>query len=205
MKLKDNGNGIAVWISARETDDWATRPGHSWPCSELRGKRVFAEFDRNGLADLAVNGKDWDGDATEFNALVADHVGERARAYPSLSSYSAATMAEELCRIERAQRLHATRCCSGADGGYVRRTWETNCDGVPNCENTRHDPEAEERAAARIDKRIADWLRRLRLRCLLELRGGNAGDATVSIELQHDPRGRVLLIRLPGEAEPSTV
>lgn len=43
-----------------------------------------------------------------------------ARAYPSLSAYSSATLAEQLCAIERMQRRHAERCCSGEDGGYTK-------------------------------------------------------------------------------------
>lgn len=77
MKLKDHGDGFCIWINARESYEWAHRTGAAWPCSTLSGHRVFAAFDRNGLVDLTVDGKDssdrWDGH--EFNALVADMAG----------------------------------------------------------------------------------------------------------------------------------
>ena len=72
-----------------------------------------------------------------------------AKAYPSLSAYSAATLAEELCHIERAQRRHAERCCSGEVGGYVKRgdrmRWE-------------HDPDAERKAGERIERKVRTWM-----------------------------------------------
>ncbi len=112
------------------------------------------------------------------------------RAYPSLSAYSAASLATELCAIERAQRRHAERCCSGADGGYVRRA-------EPG-ENVRctlvHDPDAEERAGKRIEARTHRWRDRVQ-----ELTRQVA--KTAAIELQGDPRGPVLLVRFPGETE----
>lgn len=77
MRIKDNGNGFAIWLSARDTYDWAHRPGKAWPCSQLSGYAVFAEFDRNGLLDFGVkyDGRPvhgFDVDANEFNAMVAD-------------------------------------------------------------------------------------------------------------------------------------
>jgi hypothetical protein len=76
MKLKGNNSGFTIWISARETSDWATRPGASWPCSTLAGKRIRADYDTNGLLDLAINGRDaGDIDSHEFNALISDFSG----------------------------------------------------------------------------------------------------------------------------------
>lgn len=118
-----------------------------------------------------------------------------ARAYPSLSAYSAATLAEELCAIERAQRRHAERCCSGEDGGYVRRVLHPLT--PPTVE---HDPGAEERAGKRIDRRCSRWLARLGDLC--GCNEGLADDPTSDmIDLEGDPRGAVLKVRLPGEAE----
>lgn len=81
MRLQDNGDSFAIWVSARETQDWATRPGDAWPCSTLAGKRLYAAFDTNGLFDLTVNGRDSvDIDSHEFNALVSDFAAERLNA-----------------------------------------------------------------------------------------------------------------------------
>jgi len=78
MRLKDNGDSLTLWISADETYWWARRPGNAWPCSELSGKRLCASYDRNGLCDLTVNGRDgFDGDVHELNTIVADHLAER--------------------------------------------------------------------------------------------------------------------------------
>lgn len=116
-----------------------------------------------------------------------------ARAYPSLSAYSSATLAEELCAIERAQRRHAERCCSGEDGGYVRL--RNPQFGMVSRE---HDPDAEARAEKRIQHRRNEWLHRLQERTSSPLPMGMCG---VSITLQDDPRGPVLLLQLPGEGE----
>ncbi len=74
MRILDNGNSVVLWASARDTDEWATRPGAAWPCSTLRGKRFVAAFDSNGLYDLSVNGRDAsdDIDGHEFSAICAD-------------------------------------------------------------------------------------------------------------------------------------
>jgi len=78
MRIKDNGNSIAVWLSARDTYDWAHKAGAVWPCSGLSDKRIFAAFDTNGLYELTVNGR-WDHtiDSAEFNAVMADHIGTK--------------------------------------------------------------------------------------------------------------------------------
>ena len=139
-----------------------------------------------------------------------------ARAYPSLSAYSAASLAHELHAIERAQHRHAERCCSGEDGGYVK------CKPLPH--NMRmgslmdHDPEEEARAGERIEKRAGRWLSRLfDLSMIREgtvdkrtlrfaarmptgaIHNGEPVDdvAVCAIDLQDDPRGRVLLLQLP--------
>jgi hypothetical protein len=58
FKLTDSGDAIKVQISAANTHAWAM--GHfdtgSWPCSELAGRRLMAEFDTNGLLDYTING-----------------------------------------------------------------------------------------------------------------------------------------------------
>jgi hypothetical protein len=115
------------------------------------------------------------------------------RAYPSLSAYSAASLATELCAIERAQQRHAERCCNGADGGYTRRVTSMLGSKLATVE---HDPDAEQRAGALVWHKVGNWLRRCG-----ELSGTHPNSST--IRLQDDPRGRVLLLQLPGEAEPA--
>lgn len=128
-----------------------------------------------------------------------------ARAYPSLSAYSAATLAEELCRIERAQHRHAERCCSGADGGYTQTIWRTDDEGR-NVATQIHDPDAEARAGVRIYERFRKWKQRLAgLGGIAKREGLEAQPLETltgsSVELTLDPRGAVLKVRLPGEAE----
>jgi len=71
MRTQIHENSVAVWLSASETYDW----GASWPCSGFRGKRLFAAFDRNGLEDYTVDGREGvDVDADGFSACIADHL-----------------------------------------------------------------------------------------------------------------------------------
>ena len=78
MRIKIYDNGVQLWASANDTYDWARKPGAHWPCSMLANKRVFAEFDCNGLLDYAINGKYCDDfDVHEFNAMCADMIGEK--------------------------------------------------------------------------------------------------------------------------------
>lgn len=135
------------------------------------------------------------------------------RAWPSLSPYSCASLADELCAIERAQRRHVERCCSGADGGYVRRVNVAWLGGT----KLEHAPEAEHRAGKRIVSALTRWKSEVSHRVLpdgVDAPDGSpareamiriASDLSTRIELHDDPRGRVLLLRLPGEQEASTV
>jgi len=78
MRLKVNPQGFNLWLSARDTEAWATRPRKRWPCSQLRGKRLFVGYDSCGLVDLTINGNhSVDCDTTELNAIVVDHVSGR--------------------------------------------------------------------------------------------------------------------------------
>jgi hypothetical protein len=74
MKTLDHGNSVAIWLSARDTQEWARRPGDAWPCSALAGRRVFASFDSNGLNDLSIDGGrgEQDIDGNELSAICAD-------------------------------------------------------------------------------------------------------------------------------------
>lgn len=93
MRFKQNEYGSILWLSADDTYQWASgetprgfKCEHqgSWPCSQLRGKRVRVEFEKNGdLVDLAVNGKMADVDVNELDAIVADAVGS---AHPEVNA-----------------------------------------------------------------------------------------------------------------------
>lgn len=85
MRKINSPHFTKVWISARETYDWAhgfpvrgfTRSGLRWPCSTLSGRRIFAEFDALGnLIELSVDGKSFDADAQEFDALIESAIGD---------------------------------------------------------------------------------------------------------------------------------
>jgi hypothetical protein len=121
-----------------------------------------------------------------------------ARAFPSLSVYSVATLAGELCSIERAQRLHAERDCNG-DYSVVKV-------GTLGAYR-RHVPEMGERAARRIARRVGRWRSEVARLSTLTVPDGEWIDtmATVAdgivVELCGDPRGAVLHVRLPGDAQ----
>jgi len=74
MRLRDDGGGFSLWLSAADTWAWAHRPGSAWPCSSLAGRRLFVAYDRNGLEVLTIDGKSGDCCADELAACVADHV-----------------------------------------------------------------------------------------------------------------------------------
>jgi hypothetical protein len=88
MRVKQTESGqLKVWLSADDTEHWASRLGAAWPCSQLRGRRVFAEFDSRGdLVDLAIDGGrgDQDCDGTEFSACLTDHIASRFPDHPAL-------------------------------------------------------------------------------------------------------------------------
>ena len=73
MKRKINGTSVKIWLSANDTYNWAHKDGASWPCSQLSGHMLFAEFDSNNLVDYSIDGKDGvDIDVCEFNAIMSD-------------------------------------------------------------------------------------------------------------------------------------
>lgn len=84
MKTQITPDSVRLWLSASDTSSWAHRPGQHWPCSEIRGRRLFAAFDRNGLYDMSIDGKSVDVDATEFNAITSDFLrGKLPRNHPA--------------------------------------------------------------------------------------------------------------------------
>jgi len=74
MRTKIGPSSVKLWLSAFDTESWADRPGSRWPCSQLSGRRVFAEFDSNGLVDLSIDGKTRDVDSSELNAITSDYL-----------------------------------------------------------------------------------------------------------------------------------
>jgi len=81
MRVSRGDFGTKLWLSARDTYDWAHRPGASWPCSELSGRPMFAEFDLSGdLVDVST-GSMGTADplcpADEFNAITSDFLRDR--------------------------------------------------------------------------------------------------------------------------------
>ena len=73
-RLQKTEHGTKIWLSANDTDNWAHKLGDSWPCSQLSGRRVFAEFDARGdLVDMAIDGSSAvDCAADEFSAITSD-------------------------------------------------------------------------------------------------------------------------------------
>ena len=78
MKISINKGrtGYTLWLSARDTYDWAHRVGHTWPCSTLSKNRCRIDVDSNGLCDFSVNGKSDNGeiDGCELDACVSNHI-----------------------------------------------------------------------------------------------------------------------------------
>lgn len=72
MRIQINDNSVKLWLSENDTYNWAHKSGASWPVSELSGHRLFAEFDSNGLLDVAIDGRMGDVSADEFNAMTSD-------------------------------------------------------------------------------------------------------------------------------------
>jgi len=82
---RDESGATRLWLSADDTYEWA----RDWPCSSLRGRRVFAAFAANGdLIDLAVNGRsDENIDGHEFNACASDFLRARfGHEHPAIRS-----------------------------------------------------------------------------------------------------------------------
>lgn len=82
MRIQRQHSGYVMWLSARDTYDWAHRAGASWPCSQLSNHRAVISVDSNGLCDLAIDGsweKIQDIDEHELAACVSDHLPEDLR------------------------------------------------------------------------------------------------------------------------------
>lgn len=76
--------GYMLWLSKNDTYNWANKPGKCWPCSTVSNKALRIFTDRNGLTELAINGRvDYDDsspiDDTELSAIVSDLLPPKAR------------------------------------------------------------------------------------------------------------------------------
>ena len=74
MRIEKSDYYTTLWLSATDTYDWAHRPGNKWPCSELSGHRLRAQFEDNNLVDLTIDGRPGNCSADEFNAIVSDFI-----------------------------------------------------------------------------------------------------------------------------------
>jgi len=83
MRTQISSTGVKLWLFATDTYCWARR----WPCSELSGKRVFVEYDRGGLVDVAIDGQPGDCPAHELTAIVSDFLRGRLPAEHPCSVY----------------------------------------------------------------------------------------------------------------------
>ncbi len=73
MKTQIMENEIELWLSAKDTRDWANRPGEHWPCSTLSGHRLMVVFDRCGLLEITIDGSaSRDCDGHELSCMVYD-------------------------------------------------------------------------------------------------------------------------------------
>jgi hypothetical protein len=74
MRKQINGDTIKVWLSKRDTENWSERG--RWPCSQLSGRSVFAEFHDTDLVDMQIDGGrgKQDCDCSEFNAIMHDAI-----------------------------------------------------------------------------------------------------------------------------------
>lgn len=120
MKTQIDSRTAKLWLSASDTSDWADKPGASWPCSELSGRRLFAEFDRNGLLDLAIDGGRGSQDCAgnELSAICADHL--RAVLPPSHPAFEVA-MRQFLSDEQRAE-VDANERAERSAGLHVSQT-----------------------------------------------------------------------------------
>jgi len=84
MRIKENSEGYNMWLSAKDTYDWAHRPGKCWLCSRCSGHSLFVGVDSNGLYDFTIDGKQGDVDGTELDAIISDFLPPKFRhMYPT--------------------------------------------------------------------------------------------------------------------------
>ena len=88
MRATRDKSGTWLWISARETWDWAHKPRGLWPYSEIAGHRLFVAFTSKGdLVDVAIDGSNADVSVFELNAITSDFLRARFGAdHPAIRS-----------------------------------------------------------------------------------------------------------------------
>ena len=76
MIIQRTDKTVKLWLSAKDTYDWAHKEGSNWPCSQLSGKSLFAEFYDGDLTDHLIDGNSFvQVDANEFTAITSDFIG----------------------------------------------------------------------------------------------------------------------------------
>ena len=91
MRTQIFDSGVKLWLSANDTYCRA-HGGHV----ALFGKRIFVEYDRGGLVDLAINGRIGDCPDHELRAVVSDilrgrlPVGHPCKAYLTIDQQETA-------------------------------------------------------------------------------------------------------------------
>jgi hypothetical protein len=63
--------GYVMWLSARDTYNWAHKPQRAWPCSAVSNRAIVVSVDDNGIYDIS-GVKEVIGD--ELEAIVGDHL-----------------------------------------------------------------------------------------------------------------------------------
>lgn len=79
VRIEKTDTTIRLWLSAKDTCFWATRTGNSWPCSQLSGKQLYAEFDDGDLVDALITdskGVMMGAPLDEFTAITDDFIKE---------------------------------------------------------------------------------------------------------------------------------
>jgi len=67
-----------LWLTENDTLAWASRPGASWPCSTLAGRRLWAKWDAKGdLVDVEASDILRGIDGVEFTAITSDFLREK--------------------------------------------------------------------------------------------------------------------------------
>ncbi len=72
MRIEYGDDFVFLFAEKCDTWNWAHRPDSCWPCSELAGHWIQAQWDKNGLTELIVSGQQLDVSVDEFNAFTSD-------------------------------------------------------------------------------------------------------------------------------------
>jgi hypothetical protein len=74
MTEDERYTGYTLWLSARDTYDWASKLDAVWPGSTLSDHRLMVSVDSNGLCELTLDGHQFNADGHELDAVVSDHL-----------------------------------------------------------------------------------------------------------------------------------